>query len=294
MCGICGYFGIKRVLEVLGYEEIKNLSLSIEHRGRDATGIYCNSVNKIYKAPLRPKTFFEYSEQFTEFIDAIENSDAVICHNRLSTSGSPEINRNNQPFQLCDYVFAHNGVYWFDYSEYHRKITNKTKIERIADNTIDNDSYELFKILFNKNLEINEKTIVSAIENDYSLLSYAFSVYDSKNDVLYLSRDDEKPLYYLTDSKTTLIYCSESEYLKKLKKKIDLDLKLYQVKDYELIKVEKIYNKIYIDKYKIAVEYNYRYNYKYYSKTEKHKNSNRKQSDIYYQYYYNDFEYYYK
>ena len=294
MCGICGYFGINTVFDTVGYENIKKLILSIEHRGKDATGIYTSVNDKIYKAPIRPELFFEYSEQFDEFVCAIESSNAVIMHNRLSTSGSPEINRNNQPFRLLDYVFAHNGVYWYYYSTYHERKVKKTKIEKISNTEIDNDSYELFKILFNKKLIINEKTITRAIEKEYNLLSYAISVYDARNNILYLSKDDEKPLYYLTDNRTVLIYCSESSYLKKLKKKSDIELKLYEVQDYHILKIYKIYNKLYIDKFKIAVDDTYTYKYHNYYTTNYKTTKHRKNNEDYYQYYYNDFEYFYK
>jgi glucosamine 6-phosphate synthetase-like amidotransferase/phosphosugar isomerase protein len=79
---------------------------SLQRRGTDAWGYFDGS--RVHKEPgpfyMSPK----YDTLVDELLEAETN--IFLCHTRLATKGDPQENKNNHPFTLGDFVFAHNGV----------------------------------------------------------------------------------------------------------------------------------------------------------------------------------------
>lgn len=105
MCGIGGLstnygFGKEEASLCWGLLE------SLQRRGTDAWGYY--DGHTIYKEPGA----FEDSAKADTLIQDIVNArtNIFLCHTRKTTQGDPEHNPNNHPFELDDFVFAHNGI----------------------------------------------------------------------------------------------------------------------------------------------------------------------------------------
>ena len=79
---------------------------SLQRRGRDAWGYFDGSM--VYKEPGA----FDESVKYETLVDDLlrTGTNIFLCHTRYATKGDPEINKNNHPFELGDFVFAHNGV----------------------------------------------------------------------------------------------------------------------------------------------------------------------------------------
>lgn len=82
---------------------------SLQRRGRDAWGYFDGLTT--YKEPGA----FDESVKYETLIDDLvrARTNIFLCHTRHATQGDPEINKNNHPFELGDFVFAHNGVLYF-------------------------------------------------------------------------------------------------------------------------------------------------------------------------------------
>lgn len=79
---------------------------SLQRRGRDAWGYFDGTT--VYKEPGA----FDESTKYETLIDDIlsTGTNIFLCHTRMATQGNPEDNKNNHPFELGDFVFAHNGI----------------------------------------------------------------------------------------------------------------------------------------------------------------------------------------
>jgi len=82
---------------------------SLQRRGRDAWGYFDGLMT--YKEPGA----FDESVRYDTLIDDLlgAGTNVFMCHTRYATQGDPEINKNNHPFELGDFVFAHNGVLYY-------------------------------------------------------------------------------------------------------------------------------------------------------------------------------------
>jgi len=110
MCGIAGF-----VLSPLDYADldpsriarmVRTMGLSIEHRGRDATGVVRVSASgrvKLSKAPVAAGQFFDSRPGIGE------GARLALIHTRLATQGDPLVNRNNHPVQSGHIIGIHNG-----------------------------------------------------------------------------------------------------------------------------------------------------------------------------------------
>ena len=79
---------------------------SLQRRGRDAWGYFDGFT--VHKEPGA----FDESVKYETLVDDLlrTGTNIFLCHTRYATLGDPEINKNNHPFELGDFVFAHNGV----------------------------------------------------------------------------------------------------------------------------------------------------------------------------------------
>src|SRR5262245_54896426 len=86
---------------------VKALGLSIEHRGKHATGVAVWKPSgrvRVAKAP-RPATEF-----FARRPGLGIGADLVIIHTRAATQGDPKNPLNNHPVAVGDIVGIHNGI----------------------------------------------------------------------------------------------------------------------------------------------------------------------------------------
>lgn len=118
MCGIVGFVG-RVPSDIWGqtYSLARELFLSAEHRGRDATGFiaFTDGAAKasasnlvIAKQPLAASEFIDDDPEFQRIEH--RRCAAIIGHVRLATHGSASENRNNHPHVGRRYSLVHNGV----------------------------------------------------------------------------------------------------------------------------------------------------------------------------------------
>jgi hypothetical protein len=110
MCGIAGYrcFGVQRPTG----EELTNLLVESEDRGRDATGVafITNHSLRVTKNGV-PATTFVKGDDWKEVIAQEPLPAIMILHCRAGTGGSANDNRNNHPiFNKKGMALIHNGV----------------------------------------------------------------------------------------------------------------------------------------------------------------------------------------
>ena len=114
-------------------------------------------------------------------------SNFIVGHNRLATSGDKNKNFNNHPFKLGDFILVHNGV-----------IHNSESL-RCNHNIISQVETDSFVILWlinhfvtNSKIKDRVKSIISAIQKTTKKLRGQFSVflYDKANNDLYYFKNE--------------------------------------------------------------------------------------------------------
>lgn len=106
MCGIAGFFLRDPNLKIDRDAMLDSLLMSIEHRGKDATGFVAigeEGDNEWHKASCEAKTFCAHRR----FVP--QNARVVIGHTRWATQGLPEFMENNHPIKRGPYFIVHNG-----------------------------------------------------------------------------------------------------------------------------------------------------------------------------------------
>jgi len=108
MCGIGGIILANRKLK---FDEVYNLASRLEMRGRDAFGfLLLNRHGRVRRYFKLPSPATEVLAELEKLIaPIIESSYGILMHTRAATLGEPVINRNNHPFKISHYYFAHNG-----------------------------------------------------------------------------------------------------------------------------------------------------------------------------------------
>lgn len=130
MCGIAGFSLSSGDLSIVRPSNLaKHLALSIEHRGRDATGMSWTDMNgSVWYAKDNVKA--------TDFVHAAQHqlvertSATCIIHTRAATQGNPENNQNNHPILAGNIIGVHNGIIWNDDIVFNK---NKDTFQRIAE-----------------------------------------------------------------------------------------------------------------------------------------------------------------
>lgn len=137
---MCGIAGVRRFGDApITHEEIISLLCSIEHRGRDATGVALQGNDghiEVFKAPI-PAWNFVRSDEFKAWIDEQLAKEPIIAllHTRAATTGNPENNENNHPIHWGDTAIVHNGMinnhaFIFNSGSYERKCETDSDIIR--------------------------------------------------------------------------------------------------------------------------------------------------------------------
>lgn len=207
MCAVTGFlnYGHKIPHAVL-LHLVKALTIAAECRGTDATGI--SYVNKgeivIYKKPKPARKLKFYFPM---------NTEAVICHNRMTTQGSELQNYNNHPFQGIagtPFALTHNGVIYND--------AELRKQHNLPEPNIETDSYIAVQLLEErKGISFDSlKTVAEELRG-----SYTFALLDVYN-TLWLVKGCN-PLYLVHFPELQLyVYASTKEIMNKALKTVHL------------------------------------------------------------------------
>jgi len=134
MCGIAGVrqYGERPIDELM----IRDLLVSLEHRGIDACGIALQnslgevSIIKKDDSPWR----FVVSDDYKDFIEEYLTDDTKIAlvHTRAATKGNPRLAKNNHPMFSGKGAIIHNGVIHND-SELFRTLDLKREADTDSD-----------------------------------------------------------------------------------------------------------------------------------------------------------------
>ena len=108
---MCGIGGILKRDENINFDEVVDLAGDLEKRGQDACGfILLNKYGDVIRMFKLPAAITEVFIELEEFLrPIIEKASAILIHTRAATFGSPRNNKNNHPFRIDNYYFAHNG-----------------------------------------------------------------------------------------------------------------------------------------------------------------------------------------
>lgn len=169
MCGLIGYSG-KDPFDV---DKIKVLMLwNGFERGVDSTGLY-SPENGLSKSLLKSSKFLANPKE-----NIIKPDTLFIGHVRATTVGGTSL-KNAHPFKRGNYILAHNGTL-----KNHWNLLNKNDIS-FSDYMVDSD------ILCGIIAKNNSFNVLREIDGAAALL-----ITDTdKSDVLYVYRNNERPLY---------------------------------------------------------------------------------------------------
>jgi len=187
---------------------LRELSVTSECRGKDATGIAYNSndelrIFKVGKPAHRVKLYFP------------KRTKVVMGHTRAATQGSPKSNQNNHPFYgqagHDSFGLAHNGVLWA--SEYQR-LKNS-----LPETTIECDSYLIVQLL-NRYDNLSIKFLAESAETIDG--SFTFTILDNHNNLFFVKQDCPLTIAFFEEI-GLYVYASTFSILCRALKKTGLD-----------------------------------------------------------------------
>ena len=203
MCGIYGFIGKStnhtKVLEIM-----ESLGIESEVRGIHATGYYgLNSVPISAKAPMKATNFFKTLAWQDLYVTSPLT--ILVGHNRWATNGDPQDNENNHPFTTNRFGFVHNGV--VSSVKPDMDITCRSKC----------DSEKIFRYFLKR--FYNDHNTFHSIEKTMKVFDkggdYACALVDAKERLLYLFRNDGRPMNYIkVESLGVIFYASTSDIIK--------------------------------------------------------------------------------
>jgi len=142
MCALYGFINYGKILSKKELKKlVRNLSISSELRGTDASGVAYvrNGKIVIYK---KPQPSHEVNFYFPSDITILTG------HTRMATHGDARNNYNNQPFvghtAEGDFALCHNGVL-FNYEQVQKQ-------EQLLKTKIKTDSYTAVQLIEKKEL----------------------------------------------------------------------------------------------------------------------------------------------
>ena len=224
MCGIfglltnkCSNYSNKTIKKI-----IDTLFILSESRGKEASGFAIKKDNKIFvfKQPI-PASKLIKLKKYTELIQqslsngeniidnkGTSNSLAIMGHSRLVTSGTQDLNVNNQPVIKDGAVAIHNGIIVND-DELWKRFTNIRRIYEV-------DTEVLLSMLqmFRK----EEKSIIVATQETFFHIegSASIGVLFNDNNQLLLATNTGSLYIALNQSKTLCAFASEKYILSQL------------------------------------------------------------------------------
>lgn len=208
MCGIAGFSLSERELDNVHPRTLtKRLALSIESRGRDATGVA--HYNTEGEGPWAYYT--KHAEPASDFVERHRHSfiprDAgtAVIHTRMATQGSKHQADNNHPIIVDRWndkpaiVGVHNGVLMNDFSVWRKNpVLNAQKKGEV-------DSQLIFQILSRQGVEFLDQ-----LEGDASI---AWIEDTTKDNALHLARMGGRPLAYAFTELGSMIFASTQQHL---------------------------------------------------------------------------------
>lgn len=206
MCGICGVsLAPKDHLDLSLLA--RDMLLSIESRGTDATGLAWNKGNSgvwITKANIP-------AGEFVKDVQVPQDVTNLIGHTRWATKGSPTNNANNHPIDAVGIVGIHNGCVSNDDSLFDM-IGPEHRIAQV-------DSEAIFAMLARADLETSD--VLAMLEG-----SAAVAWLETNNaDVLHLARISWSPLIIGQTEKGSLFFASTETCIVNSAKKQGLTLR---------------------------------------------------------------------
>jgi predicted glutamine amidotransferase len=142
MCGIAGIFETDRAFDYNRVELARQLLLSIETRGKHATGYAYiqDHATVLEKADVKASDFVQAANYFTDQSPYVPRT--LLLHARYATQGSPTINENNHPIysKRSGLTMIHNG--W---------LTNEAQL--------------LKRFRLKKDAEVDSETVLRLIEH---------------------------------------------------------------------------------------------------------------------------------
>lgn len=199
---MCGIYGIAKSPTPYNRKDLKlvkkvlrDIAIDSESRGSHSSGIAkVGEFTRIYKSLLPSSKFVDTWEYITAVNSLKGSSNILLGHTRFATEGAI-VKSNAHPFKVGDVVGAHNGC-----------VYNIKEMSAQLDKTCPVDSQLIFKsINDNKNIE-------DAVKNFDA--DFALSFVKKDTNVLYLTRENNRPLYvaYIPSIKT-LFYASEEDFI---------------------------------------------------------------------------------
>lgn len=181
MCNINVLFVKKKVNNITPF--LQSVSAHSFVSNSDGEGIYIKSLNKVYKNEDKMNLF--------KYEDAIEKSNVIISHQRLSTSGF-EL-KYNHPFENKDFVLVHNGII--------NQFKNGSGSDTFGFWNRFNEEFNLIKSHLSREDKI-KKVITDLFERDIG--SYSILIYDKITD---------KSFYFKGAGYPSIHFYSNDEYL---------------------------------------------------------------------------------
>jgi len=136
---MCGIAGIKRMgvdSTPIGYDQITQLLMGIEHRGIDATGICLQRQDGKLSWIKKDEAAWQFvsSGKTKKFIEENLTDEVMTCilHTRAWTCGPPTNQANNHPLTVGKVAVVHNGMIGN-----HHALFSQTKLKRAGD--VDSD-----------------------------------------------------------------------------------------------------------------------------------------------------------
>ena len=192
MCGITGHFGRTRKGQWRQTHVIlESLFVESEHRGREATGFaaltspyHSPHQNSVItgKQPMPATQFIKTNMHWRQLHH--RRCCAVLGHCRYPTHGSPMRNDNNQPLSSSNgrWHVTHNGII-----EGHQRIAREAGLKL---NT-ECDSEILLRLI--QRFRSAPKALNAAVRHLPG--SIAVAVLDARKGIVYLARNDARPLW---------------------------------------------------------------------------------------------------
>lgn len=202
ICGIAGFSLAERDLQHINPKTLTSrLALSIEHRGKDATGIAWKAGSddrvRYVKQGITATQFVRNGENLANIP---RDTQTMLVHTRMGTGGSPKENVNNHPIIVeprgdhPGLVGIHNGMLW-NHDELWAK-HGALNAERKGEV----DSELIFQIISRMGTEQ-----LAQIEGDAAL---AWISCDAPN-ILNLARPGGRPLWVAFTETGSMVFASE-------------------------------------------------------------------------------------
>lgn len=252
MCGIAGFIGNSNNPK-LTYKLISNVFKNLQIRGKDASGFWASSENKItfHKEPVESSFFCSKNQYWKTLTNSSVN--LLIAHARGASVdyGSPTLNINNHPFLNCDKNIAliHNGK-------------------------IDKNDYDFLKKFFKLKSQCDSELYLKFVENNIingiqDIWSYLYDSHmaiaiaqhlNENNKSLYLFKNKYRSLWMvdLRYHLNQIFFVSTKQIWEKSVEKLNLNnVKFIEINPNELYHINLKSNIFNINKYEIQIKKKY-------------------------------------